>query len=83
MLESAAQIAAFMEKYSDQDFKGFVGYGGVDDCKFRQTVRPPSRLWLLCRRLEARSRRIVCGVQGVVDGVLAFEARVTGLVVPL
>jgi 3-hydroxyacyl-[acyl-carrier-protein] dehydratase len=83
MLESAAQLAAFMERYSRPDFEGFVGYGGVDGCKFRQTVKPPCRLWLLCRRKDARSRRIVCYVQGAVEGALVFEATVTGLVVPV
>ncbi|MCH7527146.1 MAG: beta-hydroxyacyl-ACP dehydratase [Planctomycetes bacterium] len=82
MLEAGAQLAAFMEKYSDPSFPGFVGFGGVDDCKFRKTVTPPSRLWLLCRRVDARSRRTISDVQGVVDGVLVFEARVTGLIMP-
>ena len=83
MLEAAAQLAAFMERYSKPGFEGFVGYGGVDRCKFRKTVKPPARLWLLCRRMESRSRRIICYVQGVVDDVLVFEGTVTGLVVPL
>ncbi len=83
MLEAAAQLAAFMERYCLPDFKGFVGYGGVDACKFRKTVKPPSKLWILCERIESRSRRIICYVQGVVDDVLVFEATVTGLVVPI
>lgn len=81
MLESAAQLAAYMERYADESFKGFVGYGGVDDCKFRRTVEPTSRLWLLAKRIEARARRIVCRTQGVVDGTLVFEATVTGLLI--
>ena len=83
MLEAAAQLAAFMECYSRPEFKGFVGYGGVDKCKFRQTVTPPARFWLLCRRLQVRSRRIICQVQGVVDDALIFEAEVTGLILPV
>lgn len=82
MLEAAAQLAAFMECYSQPGFSGFVGFGGVDDCKFRQTVRPPACLWFLCRRKDARTRRIVCSVQGVVSGTLVFEATVTGLLIP-
>lgn len=83
MLESAAHLAAYMECYSNPEFKGFVGYGGVDACKFRKMVKPPCRLWLLCRRVEARSRRIICYVQGIVDDVLVFETTVTGLVMPV
>ncbi len=81
MLESAAQLAAFMERYHDPSFKGFVGYGGVDDCKFRRTVEPTCRFWILANRLEARARRIICRCQGVVDGTLVFEATVTGLLI--
>ena len=81
MLEAAAHVAAFMERYSSGDFEGFVGYGGVDACKFRRTVTPPARVWILCKRIESRSRRIVCQVQGVVDKRLVFEAKVTGLVI--
>ncbi len=81
MLEAGAHLAALMERYYSGDFTDFVGYGGVDQCKFRQTVAPPARLWILGRRIEARSRRIICDVQGVVDDVLVFEAKVTGLVV--
>lgn len=81
MLESGAQLAAFMERYSIDNFDGFVGFGGVDACKFRKKVTPPSRMWLLCRRADARRQRIVSAVQGVVNGVLVFEALVTGLVI--
>jgi len=83
MLETAAQVAAFMECYSKPEFRGFVGYGGVDNCKFRKMVRPPCRMWLMCRRIDSRSRRIVCYVQGVVDDALVFETTVTGLVIPV
>jgi len=83
MLEAGAQLAAFTEKYCHEDFDGFLGYGGVDACKFRQAVRPPARIWLLCQRRKVSSRRITSYVQGVVDGVLVFEATITGLVVPL
>ncbi len=81
MLESGAQLVAYMERYADEKFNGFVGYGGIDDCKFRRTVEPGSRLWLLVQRIEARARRIVCRCQGVVDGSLAFEATITGLLI--
>ena len=83
MLEAAAQLAAFTNCYYDPTFTEFVGFGGVDECKFRVMVRPPCRLWLLCRRVELRRRRIKSYVQGVVDGVLVYETNVTGLIVAL
>ncbi|HEX9785851.1 MAG TPA: hypothetical protein VGA56_24375, partial [Opitutaceae bacterium] len=57
----------------------FIGFGGVDDCKFREAVKPPARLYLLCRALDYRPRRILSATQGVIDGRLVFEATITGL----
>lgn len=79
MLEMAAQTAAVLAKLSGQ-FEGFIAYGGVEDCRFREPVTPPSRLQILSAGREHRSRRIVSDTQGVVDGRLVFEARVTGMV---
>ena len=83
MLEGGAQLAAFVEKYRHTEFNDFLGYGGVDNCKFRRVVRPPARLWLISSRRKVSSRRIITYVQGAVDGGLVFEATITGLVVPL
>src|ERR1051326_3531250 len=37
MIEAAAQLASFYTRLYD-GWKGFIGFGGVDDCKFRQQV---------------------------------------------
>ncbi len=81
MLETAAQLAAFLLRYA-RDYKGFVAYGGVDSCKFRDAVLPPCRLYMVCRKAEDRPRRIVGDCQGLVNGKLVFEARITGLPLP-
>jgi len=78
MLETAAQLAAFATKYVT-DFQGFVAYGGVDKCKFREAVIPPSRLYFLCHAVENKRRRITADCQGIVNGALVFETRITGL----
>ena len=81
MLEAVAQLAAYACKYL-HGFEGMIAYGGVDRCKFREAVIPPTRLLLLSREVENRSRRIVCDTQAIVDGTLVFEATVTGLALP-
>lgn len=78
MLEAAAQASAVAATVL-RDHKGFLGFGGVDNCKFRDTVTPPSRLYLLCALSDYRPRRIISKNQGVVDGRLVFEADITGL----
>jgi len=81
MVESAAQLAAYV---SHQALKlgpdAFVGFGGIDDCKFRKSVEPGQTLYIIGRATELRPRRVKADMQGVVDGELVFEATVTGLV---
>jgi 3-hydroxyacyl-[acyl-carrier-protein] dehydratase len=79
MLEMAAQTAAVLVKLLTGDREAFVGFGGVDGCKFRDAVIPPAKLYLCCKLTEHRSRRFLAETQGVVNGRLAFEARITGL----
>ncbi len=77
MLEMAAQtsaVAANMLTVSE----GFIGLGMVEECKFRGTVVPPARLYFLCVVEVCRSRRIVSRTQGIVEGRLIFEAKITG-----
>lgn len=78
MLEMAAQACAVGTKLLT-DYPAFIAFGGVDRCKFRGTVVPPARMYLLCRAEELRGRRSVSRAQGVVNGRLVFEATITGL----
>jgi 3-hydroxyacyl-[acyl-carrier-protein] dehydratase len=79
MLEMAAQASAVLARLHGNDT--FVGFGGVDNCKFRETVVPPARLYILGVGVDYRPRRIVSDTQGVMDGKLVFEARITGLTI--
>lgn len=77
MLEMAAQTSAIAAKQSGVE--AFIGFGGVEHCKFRDSVTPPARLYLIGVGIDVRPRRIISDTQGVVDGRLIFEARITGL----
>ena len=79
MLEMAAQSAAVLAKLAGNS--DFLGFGGVESCKFRDTVVPPARLYLLCVGVDYLSRRIISNAQGVRDGRLVFEAQITGLTI--
>jgi 3-hydroxyacyl-[acyl-carrier-protein] dehydratase len=78
MIEAGGQIASFyMRKFLKWD--GFIGFGGVDNCKFRQPVLPGSRLYLLAQKVWERHGRLCCKVQGVVKGELVYEAEIVGM----
>lgn len=78
-IEAAAQLLSWFVKQIYQE-EGFIGFGGIDQTKFRAAVEPGSRLYLLGHVTEARrGRRYVCDVQGLVSGTLAFEATISGM----
>lgn len=88
MIETAAQIASF--DYSKHRIEGdsenrFVGFGGVDSCRFRGVVEPDCRLFLVVKLERAGSRMFRYAAEGYVerDGVLqpkrVFEATVLGV----
>jgi 3-hydroxyacyl-[acyl-carrier-protein] dehydratase len=77
MIESAAQLAAFYTKVF-VGWKGFIGFGGVEETKFRGQVIPPCRLHLLGKLQWNRHKRIGCRVQGLVNGNLVFETGIVG-----
>ena len=78
MIEAAAQMSSY---YITKALGGdkFVGFGGVDEVKFRGQVVPPCRFVLLGKMIEFRPRRAVCDTQGFVDGKMVFEGRITGM----
>lgn len=78
-IEAAAQLLSFLVKQIYEE-GGFIGFGGIERAKFRATIEPGARLYLLGHVIEARKgRRYICEVQGVVDGLLVFEATISGM----
>jgi 3-hydroxyacyl-[acyl-carrier-protein] dehydratase len=77
MIEAGAQLASFYTK-KFIGWKGFIGFGGVDEVKFRQQVTPPGEMYILGQKIWERHHRICCKVQGIVNGNLVFEATIAG-----
>ena len=68
MLEAAAQLSCYYAIKNDLLGGGVVGFGGVDECRFRGVVRPGDRLILMVEMLKARrGRMIIAKFQGVVE----------------
>jgi 3-hydroxyacyl-[acyl-carrier-protein] dehydratase len=77
MIEAAAQVCGF---YTAKvvGWKGFIGFGGATDIRFRQQVLPGTRLYLVVQQIGHRHRRIESKVQGLVNGAIVFEATIIG-----
>ena len=78
MLEALAQLTSFYIGRAVPDI-GFIGFGGVDEVKFRAPVVPGQRLVLLGKGLSIRSRMAVFATQGWLDDKLVVEATITGV----
>ena len=77
MIEAGAQLASFYTRQFEK-WTGFVGFGGLEDCKFRMQVPPGKRMYLVGQKIWERHRRICCKIQGLVDGSLAVEMSIIG-----
>jgi len=78
MVEAAAQLSSFFVKRI-YELEGFIGFAGIDSAKFRSTVAPGQRLYLLGHLTKFKRRKYTCSVQGVINGTMVFEAVVSGL----
>lgn len=77
MLETAAQLASYAARFM-AGWKDFIGFGGVDKVKFRSTVEPGCRMYVLAKKIWLRHRRLCCATQGLVNGNVVFEGEVVG-----
>ena len=78
MLESAAQLASYLSQQL-RPTGGFLGFGGLDNVKFRATATPPATMYIVEKAIDVRPRRTICDAQGFIDGKMVFEARITGM----
>lgn len=78
MVEAAAQLCSFFMK-KIYGLQGFIGFSGIETTKFRGTVPPGSRLYLLGHIDKVRSRQFSASVQGVVDGKIVFDTVISGM----
>jgi len=80
MIEAAAQLVSYYVQSDERYAKGdFLGFGGVDGVKFRGVVVPGDRLIILGKMIEIRPRRCVGATQGLVDGQMVYEGKITGM----
>jgi len=88
MIESAAQICTYHFMRSQKmDKETFVGFGGLDDVRFRAKVEPDCRLIIAGRLKRYRRNIFIYDAQGFVaapgsdERPVAFEATIRGVIV--
>lgn len=84
MLEAVAQLSSYYTQKHDLLGAAMVGFGGVDEVRFRGVVTPGDKLVLMVRLDKARrGRMIVARFQGVVDQNLVLEGSLRGIPIPI
>ena len=78
MVETAAQLACFLYNIR-QPRPQLAAFMRLDETVFRRAVEPGQKLYVLCKEIKYTPRRFVSLAQGLVDGQVAFEARITGM----
>ncbi|OHB70872.1 MAG: beta-hydroxyacyl-ACP dehydratase [Planctomycetes bacterium RBG_13_63_9] len=82
MCEAAAQLASYYtQRYGLMD--GMVGFGGLEQVRFRGVVRPGDRFVIVNRLLKVRRVIITCEFQCFVDRNLVCEGILKGIALPI
>ena len=80
LIEAAGQLAVFFYKLCAPEVSNrLVVFGGVDHVRFRGSVRPGERVWLVAKRIEMNKRVAKCEAQGFSAGKMVFEGTVIGI----
>jgi 3-hydroxyacyl-[acyl-carrier-protein] dehydratase len=77
--EAAAQLCSFYVVKTAQQFGDFLGFGGLENVRFRGTVKPGDRLVLIGKAIKVHRRRSIFNVQGFVGSTMVFEGDIIGM----
>ena len=78
MVETSAQLVSYYAMSLHPE-RGFLGFGAIDNVKFRAAVVPGQRILVLGKLLEIRRRKAVGQTQAFVNGSLVYEGLITGM----
>ncbi len=84
MCEAAAQLSSYYtQKHNLLDAK-VIGFGGMEDVRFREPVVPGDRLVIAVERVRVRPKAmIVCRFQGIVRDSIVVDGTIKGVPLPV
>jgi 3-hydroxyacyl-[acyl-carrier-protein] dehydratase len=82
MCEAAAQLSSYYAVKNNL-MTGMMGFGGMEDIRFRGLVRPGNRFVIVTRLLKSRRTIITCEFQSFVDQNLVCEGIIKGIPLPV
>lgn len=79
MCEAAAQLCSYYIVTQGLMQGDFIGFGGMENVRFRGTVHPGDRLVLIGKAVKLHRRQTVFNVQGFVGTTMVFHADILGV----
>jgi len=84
MCEAAAQLSSYHVQKNNLLETDMVGFGGMEEIRFRDPVLPGDRLVIALKLIKHRPRRMcVCYFQGFVNESLVVEGKIKGIPLPV
>lgn len=83
MCEAAAQLCSYYIRSQQLLQTDFIGFGGLENVRFRSPVRPGDRLVLVGKGVRLHRRQTQFTVQGFVGQTMVFHADVLGVPMPV
>ncbi len=77
-VETGAQLACYQFNIR-KDRPTLAVFLRIENAAFRSQVVPGDMLYILSKDVKFQRRRFVCDIQGVVDGRIVFDGRITGM----
>lgn len=79
MCEAAAQLCSYYCRHFGILSGDFIGFGGMDEVRFRGAVTPGQRLWIVGHTQKHSTRRMQFEMQGFVEGIMVFNGIFIGV----
>lgn len=80
MVETGAQLACYLF-LAQRGEPGIAAFLRIEDARFRSQVQPGSDMYVMCKKVKLGPRRFICDIQGVVENHIAFDARISGMII--
>lgn len=79
MCEAAAQLCSYYIMTNGLMQGDFLGFGGMENVRFRGLVRLGDRLVLIAKGVKMHRRQCIFNVQGFVGSTMVFHADIIGV----
>ena len=79
MCEAAAQLCSYYCHVIRLVEDGFIGFGGMEDVRFRGQVRPGDRLLMVAQAYRVHRRQTIFETQGFVETNMVYHGKIIGV----